>query len=139
MAKRPPKPKPEEATGQTKPDAPPPPEAAASTGAAGAAPVTQTTTAPTTELASAGTVGQAAAGIGHGVLSPPAAVNEPAPLPEAKPVTVIVTGPKAGRWRAKRFFTAEPTSINLTDLTETELALIKGDPLLTVDVVDAPH
>lgn len=135
MAKRPLKPKPDEATGQTKPDAPPLSGAAAPTGAADAAPVIQ----PTTELAAAGAVGQAAAGIGHGVLSPPAAVNEPAPPPEAKPVTVIVTGPKTGRWRAKRFFTAEPTSINLTDLTETELALIEGDPLLTVQVVDAPH
>lgn len=134
MAKEP-KTKTAEATGQTKPDAQPLSGAAASTGAADAAPVTQ----PTTELAAAGAVGQTAAEIGQGASSPPAAVNEPAPQPEAKPVTVIVTGPKAGRWRAKRFFTEVPTPINLTDLSETELELIEGDPLLTVQVVDAPH
>lgn len=75
------KPKAEELTGQTKPDVPPQSDAAAPTGAEGAAPVTP----PTTELAAAGTVGQAAAENGQGATSPSAAVNElqtqPTPLP----------------------------------------------------------
>lgn len=128
----------DQSTGQTKPDEKPPLGAAAPTGAADAAPVTKPTTEPTTESAAAGAVGQTAAASAQGATSPAAVVNETSTA-EAKPMTVIVIGPKAGRWRAKRFFGAEPTPINLTDLTEAELALIEGDPLLTVQVVDAPH
>jgi hypothetical protein len=130
MAKRPPKPNPEQATGQTKPEATPLAGAAATTGAAVVAPVTQ----PTTELAAAGTVGQATAGTDTGATSLPAVVNELV-LPE----TIIVTGPKKGRWRAKRFFTEEPVTINLTDLSNDDLALLASDPELTVTTVDAPY
>ena len=53
--------------------------------------------------------------------------------------TVVVKGPEKGRWRAGRYFTMEPTSIPLVDLTEAELEKLCDDPLLTVAVVDAPY
>ena len=53
--------------------------------------------------------------------------------------TVVVKGPEKGRWRAGRHFTMEPTSIPLTDLTEAELEKLCGDPLLSVNMVDAPY
>lgn len=49
---------------------------------------------------------------------------------------IIVTGPKKGRWRAGRYFTAESTLIELAELTDDELATIAADPALTV--VEAP-
>ena len=130
MTKAPKAPKPDQATGQPKPEAQPLLGAAASTGAAETAPVTK----PTTEPAAAGAVGQTAAEQGQGAASPSAAVNE-----LGLPKTLIVKGPKKGRWRAKRFFGEEPVSINLADLSNVEIELLAGDPELTVTTVDAPY
>lgn len=47
-------------------------------------------------------------------------------------ITVTITGPKQGRWRAGRHFAAEPTAINRSDLTDTDLAALRADPMLTV-------
>lgn len=49
----------------------------------------------------------------------------------------VVTGPRKGRWRAKRFFTAEPTRIPVSELTDDEIALIDSDDKLTVEVEHA--
>lgn len=137
MAKRATKPKPE-ATGQTKPDVPST-GATAPAGAADAVPATQ----PATDAAAAVTVGQAAAETDQGAV-PPSAVADEAKPEEANPATatrptLVVVGPKAGRWRAKRFFGPEPVSIQLDSLTEAEIALITADPVLTVTTVDAPY
>lgn len=43
---------------------------------------------------------------------------------------ITVQGPTAGRWRAGRKFSAEPVDIPLADLTDDELAALKGDPAL---------
>lgn len=45
---------------------------------------------------------------------------------------VRVTGPKRGRWRAGRHFTAEPQDILIGDLTEDDLQALVDDPKLTV-------
>ncbi|SOC20618.1 hypothetical protein [Rhodobacter maris] len=49
-------------------------------------------------------------------------------------ITVTITGPKQGRWRAGRHFSAEPVVIELDDLSEDELAALRDDPALTVAV-----
>lgn len=53
--------------------------------------------------------------------------------------SVLVTGPKAGRWRAGRHFTPEPVSIVIDDLTLLEMDALVTDPLLTVEAIDAPY
>ncbi len=53
--------------------------------------------------------------------------------------TIIVQGPPAGRWRAGRHFTAEPTSIPAGDLTMQQLAALRDDPVLMVSAVEAPY
>ena len=63
-------------------------------------------------------------------------VISPPPEPD---FTVVVTGPKAGRRRAGRAFGLEPVSINAMDLTEDEIAALQADPLLTVEIIDAPY
>ena len=54
-------------------------------------------------------------------------------------ITFIVQGPVAGRWRAGRHFTAEPTSIPARDLTFDQMAALRADPLLMIKVVEAPY
>ncbi len=49
---------------------------------------------------------------------------------------VSIVGPKRGRWRAGRHFTAEATLIPLADLTEDEMAAIRLDPALTVTTLE---
>lgn len=58
---------------------------------------------------------------------------------EAKPKTVVVTGPAKGRWRIGRHFTAEPVSIDEADLTAEQIEALQADPALTVEIVDAPY
>lgn len=60
------------------------------------------------------------------------------PLPEPY-LTVVVTGPAAGRRRIGRAFGPEPVSINATDLTEDEIAALQADPALRVEIIDAPY
>lgn len=47
---------------------------------------------------------------------------------------VTITGPKQGRWRAGRHFSAEPTVIGIDTLTEDELEALRGDPMLPIVV-----
>lgn len=69
----------------------------------------------------------------------PAAQTPPAQTADASAIakkgkptvtTISVQGPAAGRWRAGRKFGAEPVDILLADLTDDQLAAIKGDPVL---------
>lgn len=65
----------------------------------------------------------------------------PAPISKASAAAdgataILVTGPKAGRWRAGQYFTGEAKRIELAELTDDELAAITGDPALMV--VEAP-
>ncbi|SDE46494.1 hypothetical protein SAMN04488105_1045 [Salipiger thiooxidans] len=50
-----------------------------------------------------------------------------------QPLVVVVTGPRKGRWRAGRHFTAEPVTIPAEDLSEDEIAALLGDPRLSVE------
>ncbi|MCA0849691.1 HI1506-related protein [Salipiger thiooxidans] len=50
-----------------------------------------------------------------------------------QPLVVVVTGPRKGRWRAGRHFTAEPVTIPAGDLSEDEIAALQGDPRLSVE------
>ncbi len=61
----------------------------------------------------------------------------PAATPAPKPLVVEVTGPRRGRRRAGRFFTAEPTIIPLADLGEEDKAALIADPLLAVTTREA--
>ncbi|WP_444462218.1 hypothetical protein [Rhodobacter capsulatus] len=54
--------------------------------------------------------------------------------PAAGGITVTITGPKHGRWRAGRHFSAEPTVIDIDTLTEDELAVLRDDSMLTIVV-----
>lgn len=58
--------------------------------------------------------------------------SDPAP-------TVVVTAVQEGRWRIGRQFGREPVSIPAEDLTEVEFAALTADPMLIVQVVEAPH
>lgn len=53
--------------------------------------------------------------------------------------TVLVTGPKRGRWRAGMHFTPAPTALVLADLAPGVLEALQADPALTVQIVDAPY
>lgn len=55
---------------------------------------------------------------------------QPAPVG----ITVTITGPKQGRWRAGRHFSAEPTVIDIDTLTEEALEALRGDPMLSIVV-----
>jgi hypothetical protein len=62
------------------------------------------------------------------------------PDPEVKPPVATgfvlrVKGPAKGRWRAGRHFGPEPVDIPAADLTEEQIALLNGDPELTVLVL----
>lgn len=53
--------------------------------------------------------------------------------------TVVVQGPVAGRWRIGRKFTAEPTSIPASELTEAQVTALRYDAALMVSVIAAPY
>lgn len=67
-----------------------------------------------------------------GGTTPPADPSPPGP-------TVLVTGPKRGRWRAGMHFTPAPTALVLADLAPGVLDALQADPALTVKIVDAPY
>lgn len=53
--------------------------------------------------------------------------------PAALSPSLIITGPKRGRWRAGRHFGPQAVTIPVADLTETEIAALRADPVLTVE------
>ena len=53
--------------------------------------------------------------------------------------SVIVTGPKAGRWRIGRHFGPEAVSIREGDLSPEQLSALMADPSLSVVIVDTPY
>jgi hypothetical protein len=61
---------------------------------------------------------------------------DPIPEVETRPVPtaelLIVKGPAKGRWRAGRKFGPEPVEIAVVDLSQAEIALLEGDPELTL-------
>ena len=69
-----------------------------------------------------------------GGTTPPADPSLPVP-------TVLVTGPKRGRYRGgfPFPFTPTPTALPLDDLAPGVLEALEADPLLTVKIVDAPY
>ncbi|TMV09822.1 hypothetical protein FGK63_01765 [Ruegeria sediminis] len=56
----------------------------------------------------------------------------PATQPPAGDLVVEVVGPKKGRWRIGRHFTADPVVIPLDELSEDEKAALIADPKLSV-------
>ncbi|MBY6118539.1 hypothetical protein KUV64_05305 [Mameliella alba] len=64
----------------------------------------------------------------------PQEVAKPATLdPEQSPEGVLtVIGPRKGRWRAGRHFSPEPVKIPLAELGDDEIAMLAGDPKLTL-------
>ena len=65
----------------------------------------------------------------------PAGVKDGAPAdPAITPglAVIEVHGPARGRWRAGRHFGPEAVVLELAQLSEAELALIRADPLLVV-------
>lgn len=65
---------------------------------------------------------------------PSATVAVPEPL-DISGMVVRVIGPKKGRWRAGRFFAAEPVDIPGDDLRQDDLNALRGDPKLTVEMI----
>lgn len=63
-----------------------------------------------------------------------AQAEDQAEVQPAGGITVTITGPKQGRWRAGRHFSADPTVIGIDTLTEDELEALRGDPLLSIVV-----
>lgn len=70
------------------------------------------------------------------VTAAPATAEPPAPSTSPNAM-IVVTGPKAGRWRIGKKFTSEPVTLALEDLSEAELDALMNDPALTV--IDAAH
>lgn len=65
------------------------------------------------------------------------ATEQTAPIkssdPEQPPEGVLtVIGPRKGRWRAGRHFSPEPVKIPLAELSDDEIAMLAGDPKLTL-------
>ena len=60
-----------------------------------------------------------------------------APMDEAamQSHVLVVTGPKAGRWRAGHRFGPEPVQIPLSDLSVEDRDAIRDDPKLIVGIV----
>ncbi|WP_102226918.1 hypothetical protein [Acidimangrovimonas sediminis] len=109
-------------------------QAAADEGAAKGA--GQTGSAPTEPAGGAQTSpadGQPVAGDAAGPAAPAAADLS------ATGATVIVKGPRKGRWRCGRHFGATAVTIPAEELDEDDLAAIEADPALTMTVVDAPY
>ncbi|SDY55358.1 hypothetical protein [Citreimonas salinaria] len=93
-------------------------------------------TAPAAEAEPAAVVQGTAAG-GAGETGGGAAASR-TPIPtKAKPLVVVVKGPKRGRWRAGRHFGAQPVTIPLEELTEGEKAALIADPRLSVETREA--
>ena len=53
--------------------------------------------------------------------------------------SLIVTGPRQGRWRIGRKFSAVPVTLLVSELTEDELKALGADKALTVVVAAPPY
>ncbi|MBL4751461.1 MAG: hypothetical protein JKX71_12925 [Amylibacter sp.] len=53
----------------------------------------------------------------------------------AKFTTVVVIGPKQGRWRIGRHFGPDQTSIPLEDLSEDDKQALHDDPVLAISII----
>ncbi len=97
----------------------------------------------------------AAAGEGQSSLANPAIIRQPEDLvplsaairasisltvsedPQGEP-SLIVIGPKKGRWRIGRKFGVEPVTLLVDGLTEDDMKALAADPTLTIKVVAPP-
>ena len=57
--------------------------------------------------------------------------NEDASV-ETVAASIVVTGPEAGRYRARHYFCAVPRTLQLSELDAEDLQAIESDPLLKV-------
>ena len=64
--------------------------------------------------------------------APVVAISPVTPPPVPTAGMLIVKGPARGRWRAGRHFGPEPVEIAVADLSDAGIALLEGDPLLTL-------
>lgn len=69
-----------------------------------------------------------------GAKSAPAAAKDKTKASASGP-TVVVKGPKKGRWRCGRHFGPEAVKIPLEELSKDEMAALKADPELIVTTV----
>lgn len=92
-------------------------------GASAPAPVEEAQAAPAAVIAAEAVPADDAAGIPADQAAPP----EP-----AEPAHYEITGPRKGRWRAGRFFTAEPTLVPVRDLTDDEIEALLHDPAIHI-------
>lgn len=78
-------------------------------------------------------------GTANGLPSPPldpqAEIEDEQFAAAAEGHSVIVTGPKRGRWRGGRYFTPEATAIPMAELSLAEMTALDADPRLTMEVV----
>ncbi|BBU57391.1 hypothetical protein KU6B_36560 [Mameliella alba] len=76
---------------------------------------------------------QGSAPVAEAAAAPQEVAKPAAPDPEQPPEGVLtVIGPRKGRWRAGRHFSPEPVKIPLADLSDDEIAMLAGDPKLTL-------
>lgn len=76
---------------------------------------------------------QGSAPVAEAAAAPQEAAKPAVLEPEQPPEGVLtVIGPKRGRWRAGRHFSPEPVKIPLAELSAEEIAMLEGDPKLTL-------
>ncbi|MFC0157696.1 hypothetical protein CDZ97_00750 [Mameliella alba] len=76
---------------------------------------------------------QGSAPVAETAAAPQKVAKPAAPDPEQPPEGVLtVIGPRKGRWRAGRHFSPEPVKIPLAELSDDEIAMLAGDPKLTL-------
>lgn len=69
----------------------------------------------------------------------PAAPSTPTPSAAGTvPGLAVRAVPRAGFWRADRFWTPEIQLVPLSDLTEEQIQLLREEPELAVEAVDIP-
>lgn len=95
--------------------------------------------APMTAATAEADPANAAEGTKNALAAPSAGGATPPAEPSLPVPTVLVTGPKRGRWRAGMHFTPAPTALPLDDLAPGVLDALQADPALTVQIVDAPY
>lgn len=68
-----------------------------------------------------------------------AQITDPGGPSETAEPSLVVIGPKKGRWRIGRKFGPEPVTLRLSALTEDDLKALATDPALTVTAVAPPY
>ena len=53
---------------------------------------------------------------------------------ESKVATYMISGPRQGRYRAGRYFNAEAQRIEAGDLSDADIAALKADPRLAIEL-----